>query len=73
MRPRDVRSEADILRMRSDNFPRNPEKWGILNDIDKVSLHPPQGGGWIEIPRKEFNAIVDWYMRDQKPLPASSD
>lgn len=71
MRPRDVRKESDFDKLRSDNFPRRRDVWSILNSEDHVSLHPPaddSGKGWIiRIPRAEFNAIVDWYNREQTP------
>ena len=69
MRPYDVKSADDILRMESDNFPGDPDKWSIMNSEDHVSLHPPADDSgkawWVQIPRDQFNAIVDWYMRDQ--------
>ncbi len=68
MRPRDCRSEKDLLRCRTDNAPLRNDVWSILNGEDHVSLHGPSGQGYVTIPRKEFNTIVDWYNRDQKPI-----
>lgn len=68
MRPYDVKTEDDILSMQSDNHPQDSAVWSILNHSDHVSLHAPADGSrgvWIEIPRGQFNAIVDWYMKDQ--------
>ncbi|HEV7319442.1 MAG TPA: hypothetical protein VGO04_12640 [Ensifer sp.] len=68
MRPYDVKTEADLLSMRSDNHPQETSAWTILNLADEVSLFPPSGvpgPSWVTIPRAQFNAIVDWYMKDQ--------
>lgn len=64
-RPYDVTKDSQLLGMESDNFPPEPDKWSILHSGDHVSIHPPRGGGYYTIPRKQFNALVDWYMRDQ--------
>ena len=78
MRPYDVKSDADTLTMESDNFPQDNAVWSILNNADHVSLHPPvsegEGKSWfVIIPRDQFNAIVDWYMADQKALLQAKD
>ncbi|WP_421591153.1 hypothetical protein [Shinella sp. M27] len=69
MRPYDVKTDADILAMESDNHPQDATVWVILNDVDNVSLHAPAlpdgRSQWVTIPRDQFNAIVDWYMKDQ--------
>jgi len=68
MRPYDVKREADLLAMVSDNHPQESDVWSILNSGDHVSLHSPAGEGksfFVSIPRNQFNAIVDWYMADQ--------
>ncbi|TPM39623.1 hypothetical protein [Mesorhizobium sp. B2-3-4] len=68
MKPYDVRSEADLLAMESDNHPQDAGVWSIMNGEDHISLHPPVEGSstyFIRIPRDQFNAIVDWYMADQ--------
>jgi hypothetical protein len=68
MRPYDVSSEEQNLVMESDNHPQDYRVWSILNHSDKVSLHPPANSDWVgfvEIPRAEFNEIVDWYIKDQ--------
>jgi hypothetical protein len=69
MRPYDVKSDDDLVAMESDNHPQDSRVWSILNQADKVSLHAPVGHqvAWFEIPRDQFNAIVDWYMKDQRP------
>lgn len=65
MRPRDAKTSKDRCALVEDNFPRDPDEWGILLDDDHVSIHMPGGGGWVEIPREQWDALVDWYMRDQ--------
>ena len=68
MRPRDVKNHRDLLKMESDNFPQDPNKWSILNHDNGVSLHAPANVGRsfvAQIPRDQFNAIVDWYIKDQ--------
>lgn len=68
MRPMDVRTETDILSMKSDNYPNDTQVWSVLNHTDKVTLHPPENSdwvGWVEIPREQFNNIVYWYVKDQ--------
>ncbi|WP_262027102.1 hypothetical protein [Microvirga sp. Mcv34] len=64
LRPYDVTDTARFLQMESDNHPQEFGHWSILHNGDHVSLHGPDGG-WIEIPRDQFNAIVDWYMAPQ--------
>jgi hypothetical protein len=74
MRPYDVKSESDLLAMESDNHPQDSGAWSIMNGEDHISLHPPVADGeakawFVVIPRDQFNAIVDWYMADQKVSP----
>lgn len=68
MRPYDVKSEADIISMQSDNF-GEVAHWSILNHSGIVSIHAPHGRGYVEIPRDQFNAIIDWYTADQAVKP----
>ena len=74
MKPYDVKSEADNLKMVSDNF-GEVDAWSILNGDDYVSLHAPAksdgSASWVRIPKDQFNAIVDWYTADQHPSPSS--
>jgi hypothetical protein len=73
MRPYDVKAEADLLAMETDNFPQDSDVWSIMNSENHISLHPPVDGSGktyiISIPRDQFNAIVDWYMADQAVSP----
>lgn len=64
-RPYDVKDTDEFIGMESDNYPGDPAFWSILHNGNFVSIHKPYGGAWIEIPRDQFNAIVDWYMKPQ--------
>lgn len=69
MRPYDVTDSEQLLEMESDNHPQDRGRWSILHNGDHVSLHPPANAGrgqYVTIPRSDFNAIVDWYMADQR-------
>lgn len=70
MRPYDVRTEKQLLEMSCDNYPADPKKWSLLIDGYTVGIHQPEGGGFYAIPIAQFNALVDWYMRDQPALKA---
>ena len=65
MRPYDVMDTDQFLEMESDNHPLDLAVWSILHSGTHVSLHAPNGEMHIEIPRDQFNAIVDWYLADQ--------
>lgn len=70
MKPRDAKTIRQIIRLKSDNFPPDSNKWGILlSDEKHVSLFGPAklNMDYVRIPRKQFNAIIDWYNKDQKP------
>ncbi|MBF9233962.1 hypothetical protein [Microvirga alba] len=65
MRPYDVKDTDEFLQMESDNHPRKPGKWSILHSGRHISLIAPYGERSISIPRDQFNAIVDWYLKPQ--------
>lgn len=71
MKPCQARTADDLMKLRSDNFPRDNSKWSILATGDRVSLHPPADGEgkafYVTIPTDEFAAIARWFLRDQKP------
>lgn len=69
MRPYDAKTLDEVCELRRDNYPAETDVWSILVGGDHVSLHPPGGGSYVLIPRADFNNLVRWYMRDQKPLP----
>ena len=64
MRPYNAKTLDQICELRRDNYPPENDVWSILLSGDHVSLHPPAGGGYVTIPRDQFNTIVRWYMRD---------
>ncbi len=68
MRARDAKGDK-ILQIRRDNLTAG-DFW-ILADGHDVTVCAQQPGhaatASVTIPRKEFNRLVDWYMRDQKP------
>lgn len=68
MRPCEATTERKLLALAADNFPHDPKRWSILVSADHVSLHPPGGGTWIEIPSKDFKDIAEWYLAEQKPV-----
>lgn len=65
MRPCDATTETKILKLDRDNYPTDLAKWSILIGHNKVSLHAPEGGTWIEIPAKQFRDIAEWYLAEQ--------
>ena len=69
MRPRDARTEADILRLQADNYPSDPNRKGsIFVEGQFIHIYGMRDDGKVEsvtMPRKDFMRIVDWYMRDQ--------
>ena len=77
MRPYDAKTFEDQFSLQSDNHPQDSTVWSILlSGADRISLHAPadgQRGAWVEIPRDQFNAIVDWYMKDQAASNDGSD
>lgn len=66
MTPRQATTHKKILKMQEDNFPQDPAKWSILITPTNVSIHRPHGCGHVSVPRKDFDALVDWYQRDQQ-------
>lgn len=65
MSPREAKTFDQICALKRDNYPSSNAKFSILLSEGSVSLHQPNGVGYYSIPRREWNAIVDWYMRDQ--------
>lgn len=69
MRPRDAKTETDICRLRSDHTDTETH-WLMVNGghvtltAQRVGEKPTES---MEIPRRTFCAMVDWYMREQKP------
>jgi len=73
--PKDALDNDTICRMESDNFPLNDGGVSIMNNGPSVSLHfkKGDGGGWLEIPKDQFNAIIEWYMKPQTLSEATHD
>ncbi len=66
--PIDARNEKDRLRLREDNI-ATENYWLLLND-GHVTLANQRSGQskawWAQIPRKEWDKIVKWYIKKQK-------
>ena len=69
MQPYDAKTEKHLLSMSRDNITFG-DFW-MLNSSDHVTMaHQKVGEGaraMLSMPKKEFNRMVAWYMRDQKP------
>ena len=68
MRPYDCKTIDQVCALRRDNFDAG-DFW-IITDGYNVSLAEQKVGekstGMVTIPRREFNRLVTWYMREQK-------
>jgi hypothetical protein len=71
MRPIDARRQGDLEALRTHNWDGKAH-WLLLNNDGKSTVTiAGQGKGEsatakIRIPRKTFDAMVRWYLRDQK-------
>jgi hypothetical protein len=65
-KPINAKSENTIGKLPRDNYPPEVGHWSILLSPDHVALHLPEGGGWAEIPRKEFDRLARWYVLGQE-------
>lgn len=71
MKPRNVRTESQQAKLQRDN--KCSEEGWILVDASRgtVTLCKQRAGGNSEgmtvLPREDFNALIDWYNRDQAP------
>lgn len=69
MKPRDAKTESQRLKLSRDNL-STVGHWILLND-NSVTLTAQRVGesatASMRVPRSEFNRLIDWYMRDQKP------
>jgi len=50
--------------LRSDNYPRCQSDNSIYLDGWCIHIYD-EAGNRVSIPRKDFNEMVRWYMRDQ--------
>ena len=68
--PIDARNEKGRLRLREDNT-STENYWLLLND-GHITLANQRSGEnmvwWAQIPRKEWDKIVKWYMKPQKVM-----
>jgi hypothetical protein len=71
--PRNVNKFDDLYKLPNEGYNPAPysENWGILvNDIEVTLFRPVDGtagitSDFITIPKKQFNALVDFYNRPQ--------
>lgn len=70
MRADDAKTDADLLKLRRDNW-TSGDFWLLVNGDESISFaHQAEGEGAksiIRIPRADFNKLVRAYMRNQKP------
>jgi hypothetical protein len=60
--PRECKNEKQLCQLRRDNFEVN--KLSILVSDKHVNIHYADGK-WLEIPKRTFDPIVDFYNRPQ--------
>jgi len=66
--PIDAFTEKDRLRLREDNT-ATENYWLLLNDGHVTLANQKSGQAkawWAQIPRKEWDKIVKWYIKKQK-------
>ena len=68
MKPRDAKTFSQMCRLQSDN--KSVKRGWILLDARSVILTNQMSGeastGRVKFTRREFDALIDWYNRDQK-------
>ncbi len=68
MRPRDTKTQKDLLNQKSDN--KSTKDYWILDNGNGVTIAHQRNGNksvWmVRLPKKQFNALIDWYNKDQK-------
>lgn len=67
MSPKSAKSMKQVCRLESDNF--DADGFWILHGINTISLAQQRLGEpckeSITIPKKEFDRMIEWYMREQ--------
>lgn len=67
MRACDAKTEADLLKLKRDNF-SVPEGW-LLTSGDTVTVAAQRDGenasGIVRLPRAQFNRLIRDYQREQ--------
>ncbi|MEN6430777.1 MAG: hypothetical protein ABFC80_08090 [Coriobacteriales bacterium] len=70
MRPRDARTFEQISSLQSE-CKETKHYWLMVNEDGTVALREQITGAYVtasmNIPRREWNALVDWYMKEQEP------
>lgn len=68
--PREVTRESAIIKLKSDNI-STKKFWALIHGrhitIAKQA-NGEQADFMIEIPKKDFNTIIDWYNKKQPPI-----
>lgn len=68
MSPRDARTSNQLCRLQSDNI--DISNFWLLCGPDYVALAQQKAGEKptqaFSIPKKHFNRLVEWYLREQK-------
>jgi hypothetical protein len=74
MRPRDVRRATDIRKLSEDNFTVG-NYWVLVEGTSVVICEQsgPQRKQFLRLPRQTFDALADWYFRDQRPTPSRKE
>lgn len=66
--PIKAKKDIQILRLKTDNYSTD-DFWILLNG-DTVNIHEQRSGEKskqnITIPRKDFDRLVKWYLREQE-------
>ncbi len=70
MKPIEANSLKKLCKLKRDNYPSKSEAWTILVHPRYITLFPPakHRAAYIPIPKKQFNAIVKWYLKNQKSI-----
>lgn len=68
MRPYDAKADSDLMKLRRDI--KDTDDFWILHAGDHITLAEQRVGepakAMLTIPRRDFNKLIRWYMRDQK-------
>lgn len=66
--PIKAKKDIQIIRLKTDNYSTD-DFWILLNK-DTVNIHEQRSGETskqnITIPRKDFDRLVKWYLREQE-------
>lgn len=69
MKPREANTAKKLSMLKRDNI--GFDNADILVSEKDVSIWPDSKitGGWIVLSKKQFNKMIDWYNKEQKPKP----